>query len=203
MSGRQVADAINERQHCLGVQLATSQLAVSPTPGCADKDLSTVKRQCFYLALLIGRVVRFISPILASSLCCDKTFASTLRNVTTSESPGAPCTLARSSTAQNRCSKAARTPSRRIFPSVGRSHMVQAPLWGVATRKITCVPSSWICTRSHPLVAELRVQNVAFIPSIGLLNPAPRPHARGASSLRCLTAARALTSAFGASGSPQ
>ncbi|MCS3518943.1 hypothetical protein AB7M56_005775 [Bradyrhizobium elkanii] len=100
-------------------------------------------------------------------------------------------------------------PSRRIFPSVGRSHITgtiawsRRPFWGVATGKITCVPSSWICTRSHPLVAELRVQNVALISSIDLPNLALRPHARGASSLRCLTAARALTSALAASRSPQ
>jgi hypothetical protein len=41
--------------------------------GCADNALTLTGRHCFYLALLIGRLVRFISSILASSLCCDKT----------------------------------------------------------------------------------------------------------------------------------
>ncbi|MGY3690523.1 hypothetical protein ACVIGA_000603 [Bradyrhizobium sp. USDA 3240] len=79
------------------------------------------------------------------------------RCTTPTASPEAPSTLPRSATASRRCSKAARTLSRRTFPSTGRSHVTGIPAWSgshigcVATGKIACVPSSLICTRSLPL----------------------------------------------------
>jgi hypothetical protein len=206
---RRDADEFHEKAESLRCVVATQGVPMAANLGCADKGLSTAKSQCFYLAGLIGRLDCLLSSILASSLCCDKVFASTPRSVAHRESPGAPCRFPRSSTARIRCSKAARTPSRRIFPSVGRSHITGTPAWSnrttrrVATSKITCVPSSWICTRSHPPAAELRVQTTAFITSIALLNLPLRSQAWAPSNLRSLAAARALTSALGASGSPQ
>jgi hypothetical protein len=73
------------------------------------------------------------------------------------QSPGAPCSLPRSSTGLSGCREAALEPSRRNFPSERRSHITGNRTWSsvhlkcLATSRIACVPSSLICTRSLPL----------------------------------------------------
>ncbi|WP_316185691.1 hypothetical protein, partial [Bradyrhizobium sp. SZCCHNRI1003] len=61
--------------------MSTPLAATALNLGCAGNGLMLIEVQCFYLALLIGRLVCLISPIVASSLCCDKTFAVTPRSV--------------------------------------------------------------------------------------------------------------------------
>lgn len=63
------ADVVLQR---LSGVVATSDLPLPINLGCADNHLAALRRQCFYLALLIGRPICFSSPMLASSPCSPK-----------------------------------------------------------------------------------------------------------------------------------
>ena len=127
-------------------------------------------------------------PLNRSGSCCRvrhrrcflSPLKSTLRFVATlstwqDESPGAPCTLPRSATGWFGCTKAALEPSRRISPSDSRGSITGTPAWSTtplqrpATGKITCVPSSLVCTSSHPPRRSSVVQKAAVVMTRGCL----------------------------------
>ncbi len=83
------------------------------------------------------------------------TFAA-IRCSAKAESSGMPCTLPRSSTGWCGCLRAALEPSRRIFPSELRRIVTGIRAWSdramtrSATGKMSCFPSSLVCTSPHP-----------------------------------------------------
>jgi hypothetical protein len=129
-------------------------------PMCRQKPASAARcERKFALSCPPNRAVgcrlfrhrRFSEP----TFKCTIVFSAT-RCSTSNESSGTPCTPPRSSTGCLCCVPAAVEPSRRIFPLDLRGIITGTRAWfhcvmtRMATGKISCFPSSLVCTSSHP-----------------------------------------------------
>jgi len=136
---------------------------------CADKHLASAasgERQ-FALSCPLNRVsfALLLGHRIFSVRLRHPTLVFAMRGSSaTVESSGAPCTLPRSSAgwfSPSGCkNQAAPDPSRRIFTSDPRGSITSNPSWPRerATDKISCCPSSLVCTSPHPLAQSSSAQ---------------------------------------------
>jgi hypothetical protein len=66
---RQDGDILRQFRKAVDPEVAATPSSLATFLGCADMGLSTVECQCFYLAVLIGRMFCVFSPIVNSLLC--------------------------------------------------------------------------------------------------------------------------------------
>lgn len=120
-----------------------------------------------------GSLARFRHRRLSFSLLKTTSRFAATRSASPDEKPGTPCTLPRSATGCLGCTSAALEPSRRISPSDSRGIITGNPAWSdgairrPATGKITCVPSSLVCTSPHPLARSSIVQKAVVAMTCG------------------------------------